>query len=303
MPNAIRAAILDDERGSIETLKALLIRDCPEVEVVATWEYPDEALNALPALAPDLLFLDVEMHEMDGFAVLDQLPADWSGEVIFVTAYEQYFYRHYDYAALDYLVKPVKSERLQEALRRYQAVRQYGDFPLRRRVLQENRKAAPEALSMVVEGHLVEPPLRTPGVYIGEAVVVSTLQKRHVLRFDEILYLEGDGAYTWIYLTRKRKLCSSRSLGYFEKRITGDGLPFFRIHKSFIVNTQFIKGYKTAPTETWPYTQEQETMATNSMPPGEPRWIAELPEKILPIARRNVRDFRLFMGEKNIDFK
>lgn len=301
MPNAIRAAILDDERGSIETLKALLIRDCPEVEVVATWEYPDEALDALPALAPDLLFLDVEMDEMDGFAVLDQLPADWRGEVIFVTAYEQYFYRHYDYAALDYLVKPVKSERLQEALRRYQVVRQYGDFPLRRRVWSENRKAAPEARSMVVEGHLVEP--RTPGVYIEETMVVSTLQKRHVLRFEEILYLEGDGAYTLIYMTRKRKVYSSRSLGYFEARMAGDGLPFFRIHKSFIVNTRFVRAYKTAPAEVSPDTEGPGETAAGPAPAKELRWVVELPEAELPVARRKVGDFRVFMRERNIDFK
>lgn len=335
MPIPIRAAILDDERGSIETLQALLARDCPEVDLVATFEYPDVALQELPALAPDLLFLDVEMDDLNGFDVLDALPPDWKGEVVFVTAYPAYAARSYEYAALDYLVKPVKSERLQAAVALFQARRGERDFPARRKVFLGNRDKNLLEQSIVVEGQVHEEavqmvfkPLKADhnlfthrqvslkeqatdqpqqhkvhiGVFCAEepprTLIVKTVEKHHVIPLSQILYLAADGAYTWIFLLGGKNIYASKKIGDFATLLTGNRMPFFKIHKSYIVGKQHIIGYKTVPAEHKFATAAQPDRLIGAASEKDPRWVVELPgNKALPIARRNKADFKRWMGE------
>ncbi|HEX8671132.1 MAG TPA: response regulator [Longimicrobium sp.] len=116
----IRTLIVDDEELARVRIRELLAR-AHDVEVVGECGDGEEALAAVAALAPDLVFLDVQMPEMDGFEVLRALPARGAPVVVFVTAYDEFALRAFDAQAIDYLLKPVQPERFGTALERVRA--------------------------------------------------------------------------------------------------------------------------------------------------------------------------------------
>jgi two-component system LytT family response regulator len=113
----IRTLIVDDEPLARSNLSVLLQRD-PQIEVVKEWESGAEALAEIRSTNPDLIFLDVQMPECDGFDVLELLERDLPPAVIFVTAYDQYALRAFEAGALDYLLKPFDNARFDLALGR-----------------------------------------------------------------------------------------------------------------------------------------------------------------------------------------
>ncbi|NYE63455.1 two-component system LytT family response regulator [Duganella sp. 1224] len=113
----LRALIVDDEAPARANLKALLRRHA-DIEVLADCDTGAAALAAVRALRPELLFLDIQMPECDGFDVLEMLGGDVPPAVVFVTAYDQHALRAFDVGALDYLLKPYSDERFNTALAR-----------------------------------------------------------------------------------------------------------------------------------------------------------------------------------------
>src|SRR5688500_1629594 len=113
----IRTLIVDDEPLAREGLRLLLGED-GEVEVIGECASGREAVQAIQKLHPDLVFLDVQMPELDGFQVIAALSPDDLPAVVFVTAYDRYALRAFEVHALDYLLKPFDDERFQDALRR-----------------------------------------------------------------------------------------------------------------------------------------------------------------------------------------
>jgi two-component system LytT family response regulator len=119
----IRAVIADDEPLARRGIRQLL-GPHRDVAVVAETKNGSETVRALRDLAPDLLFLDVQMPELDGFSVLCEIPSKCMPAVIFVTAYDEFAVRAFDAHALDYLVKPLEEARFAEALERMRELRQ-----------------------------------------------------------------------------------------------------------------------------------------------------------------------------------
>jgi two-component system LytT family response regulator len=115
--NAIRVVIVDDEPISRRGIRQLLASH-PDIEVVGEARHGREAVRMLATLAPDLVFLDVQMPELDGFAVLRELDSRRVPEVIFVTAHDTFAVRAFESQALDYLVKPLHEQRFRDALAR-----------------------------------------------------------------------------------------------------------------------------------------------------------------------------------------
>jgi DNA-binding LytR/AlgR family response regulator len=272
------AVIVDDETGSIETLCTMLERYCPQVKVLKTFEYADEAIRELPALRPDLLFLDVEMPDINGFGLLNVLKDKLKAEVIFTTAYPQYVERSIGYAALDYLVKPIQANQLAEAIVKFSA--RHGverDHGTRFRVLLENQEKPPEEQLMVLEDfeskiYFTQPEEQElffrefeskihfirqgkAGLFTAEQFSHSNLkvnddnlflpdrEKLNVVRLDQIVRLLAVGSYTIIYCADGSQFIPARNLGLFEPLLTGDGMPFFRTHESHIINRKYIKNY------------------------------------------------------------
>src|SRR6476619_6023822 len=111
----INAIIIDDEFHCLDSLSILLKTDCPDVNLIATFSNAQEALQGLKNFTPNLIFLDIEMPEMNGFQFLEKLPT-LSFAIIFTTSYDQYAVKAIKFSALDYLLKPVDPDELQDAI-------------------------------------------------------------------------------------------------------------------------------------------------------------------------------------------
>ncbi len=211
----IRAVIVDDDKLSIAHLTNLISKNAHEVEIVATFENPEEALEKIPALAPQLLFLDVEMPGLSGFDLLKKLPAI-NFEIIFTTAHDQYAIRAIRFAALDYLLKPIRPDTVQETIDRVK-----------------------EKLTQKQNGHEKSLPLNNDKELNNLAI--PTLEGLLFVNLEDVVRCESDDKYTKIYQADKKMILASRTLGDFEDLLGTSG--FFRIHKSHLINLKHLKRY------------------------------------------------------------
>lgn len=207
----MRILIADDEPLARTRLAALL-QDCEGVEVVASVDNGDAALAANAQLHPDLLLLDVAMPGLDGVGLARRLAAcPDPPQLVFCTAYEEHALAAYELRAADYLLKPVRLERLREALARAQA--------LRRR----DRPAASAALLAQVHGA----PLRIP--------------------LDEVLYLSADDKYVSVHRTGGEVLVE-QSLKAIEEQFPD---RFVRVHRACLVPVERLLGLQHDADGTW----------------------------------------------------
>jgi len=216
-PAPLRAIIVDDDPFSRKQIELQLRRHAGSVEVVAHCANGAEGAAAIALEHPDLVFLDVQMPGMDGFAMLDSLrQRDFA--VIFVTSYEQYAIRAIRYSALDYLLKPIKPAELDAAIAHVQANREL--LPARvDRLLTE--KPSPE---------------RAP-----ETLVIVTRRGDRHLRTQEIIRCEANGSYTWFHLQRGQRLLSSYPLSNYEGFLAEN--EFLRAHRSHIINLRHVRSF------------------------------------------------------------
>jgi two-component system LytT family response regulator len=215
----IRALVVDDEPLARRRMRLLLERD-PEVDLVGECGDGQAAVAAIAEHAPDLIFLDVQMPEIDGFAVLQRLPVDRTPLVIFVTAHDQYALRAFDVAAVDYLLKPFDRRRFDQALQRAKArlATDAGDGLGRRTLalLEELRARA---------SHL-------------DRLVIKAGGRAFFLKTDEIDWVEAEGKYVRLHVGRESHLLRE-PIGTLEAQL--DPRRFLRIHRSTIVNIDRIR--------------------------------------------------------------
>ncbi len=197
-----RVLIVDDEPPARATQRVLLARD-PDVELVGECGSGAEAVAAVRAQRPDLLFLDVQMPEVDGFDVLEQLGAEAPPAIVFVTAYDQHALRAFDAGALDYLVKPFTDDRFALALARAKA--------------RASRDAAPA------------PPDR---------LVVKSGRQLHVLPLAGIDWIESADYCVDLHVG-ERTYSLRRSMAAVEGELESAG--FCRIHRTAIVNLARVR--------------------------------------------------------------
>lgn len=216
----IRALIVDDEPLGREGV-ALALANEPDVEVVGSCEDGSSAVHAIRALKPDLVFLDVKMPGLDGFAVIDEIGADSMPAVIFLTAYEKHALRAFRVNAIDYLLKPIDAAELRKSVER--ARRRLassdpwrGDFRALVAALAQERPAGAEAGRILV---------RTGG-------------RVHVLDPRAIDWVEAAGDYVTIHAAGKPHLVRD-SLRNVEARLAAHG--FCRIHRSTLVRLECIR--------------------------------------------------------------
>lgn len=214
-----KAIILDDEISSIETLSWKLAHYCPEVEVVATFEDPLEAIEHLRQSPPDLLFLDIEMPMLNGFDVLDELGSQLTFEVIFITAYDQFGIQAVRSSALDYLLKPVQNKELQEAIERYHT----------RQATMGSKGKIPGLLQNIEAMRSGRQP----------KIALATKESIEFVDPDDIILCTSDSNYTMVYLQDGRKKLLSKTLKDIEQML----LPhqFFRPHHSHLINLNRVK--------------------------------------------------------------
>jgi two-component system LytT family response regulator len=220
--------IADDEPTAREGMRHLLCRD-PEIVVAGECANGREAARAIRTTAPDLVFLDVQMPELDGFAVLREIGVERAPAVVFVTAYDQYALRAFEVHAIDYLLKPFTDDRFRESLERAkQQVRQGRLGELSRKLaalLETYGESLPGA---------VAPPRRT---YL-ERLAVKAHGKVTLLRAAEIEWIDAEGDYVRIHVGKAWHLLRE-TMKNLEQQL--DPERFVRIHRSTIVNLERVK--------------------------------------------------------------
>jgi two-component system, LytTR family, response regulator len=226
MSAPLRVVVVDDEPLARTGMRDLLARD-PEVEVVAQCADGQQAVEAISALRPDLVLLDVQMPEMDGFEVLRRLEPQRMPFVVFVTAFDRFALKAFDVAAVDYLLKPFDDERFVLAMERAKhAVRNAEVGDLGRRLM-----------GLIGRGTEPDSQRTTPGGYATRLMVKSTGRTVFV-RAEEVDWIEADDYYAKLHVGERTHLLRE-SLGSLESRL--DPVRFFRLRRSAIVNLDRVR--------------------------------------------------------------
>jgi two-component system LytT family response regulator len=224
----IRAIIADDESLARRGIRQLLAPH-DDIAVVAETKNGRETVRALRELKPGLVFLDVQMPELDGFGVLREIGSRYMPAVIFVTAYDEFAVRAFDAHALDYLVKPLEESRFAEAIQRMRdRLRSAQAFDLSRK------------LSALLARHEKE--------RARQRILVPTSRGDLVIDADEIDWIEADDYYAAIHARQGRHLIRE-SLASLEHRL--DRKRFVRTHRAAIVNMACVNEVRKETGETF----------------------------------------------------
>jgi len=224
-----RAIIVDDERNVREALGLMLNELCTEILVCGTAASAAEGRALLETEKVDFIFLDISMPGEDGFTFLKSIPKDDYG-IIFVTAYEEYALHALRANAIDYLLKPVDSNELREAVSK--AIQYH-----------ELRKAKAEIKSVYHESlNNLQDQVHSGNRKI-DIITIAEQFGFKMVRVSELMYLQADSNYTILHLSGLDKIVATRSLCEFEKIL--ENSMFFRIHKSTIINMNFLKAYSS----------------------------------------------------------
>ncbi|MEO8704190.1 MAG: LytTR family DNA-binding domain-containing protein [Kofleriaceae bacterium] len=202
----MKVLVIDDERLARNELRRMLAA-IPEVELVGEAANADEAIDAIERLEPELLLLDVQMPECDGFQLLERL--DSAPAVIFTTAFDAYALRAFEVSALDYLVKPIAPERLVQAVAKAKV----------RRADTESRLGA------------------------GRKIFVRDGQRCWFVALEDVVVMESEGNYTKLVFAGESPMLP-RSLAALEDRL--DPQLFFRANRRQIINLRHIQSIATA---------------------------------------------------------
>jgi two-component system LytT family response regulator len=227
----IKTLIVDDEYQARKGLRALLAAE-PDIEVISECSNGQQAIDEIRQLAPDLAFLDVQMPDKNGFDVLAALDHERAPALVFITAYDQYALKAFEFSALDYLLKPFTDERFRQAVERArQQCRQRRTQHLSQQLLlllEHNQSAARS------DGAAQAEPLRRFFIKTGGEV--------HFVSVDEVDWLEADSYCTRIHMGKKTHLLRG-NLGGFEARL--DPKKFTRINRSAIINLSRVQSLKS----------------------------------------------------------
>jgi len=219
----IRTLIVDDELAAREGMRHLLAAD-PEIVLAGECSNGREAAAAIRDTSPDLVFLDVQMPELDGFGVLREVGVERAPAVVFVTAFDQYALRAFDVHAIDYLLKPFTDDRFRQSLdRAKQLVRQgrMGDLTRKLAALLDNDESA-----------------RAPAPSYLDRLVVKSGGKVTLLPVGEIEWIDAEGDYVRIHVGKTWHLLRE-TMKNLEDQL--DAARFVRIHRSTIVNLEKVK--------------------------------------------------------------
>ncbi len=208
-----KTLIIDDERLAREELKSIL-KDYVEINVIGEAKNGDEGIEKIKSLKPDLIFLDISMPGMTGFEMLKKL--DEIPHVIFVTAYDEYAIKAFEVDALDYILKPIDTERLNEALDKLKT-KDDQDFESHESSLEDRKDRK---------------------LSINDRVFIKDGEKCYFVELSGVRMLESDGNYVKVYFENNRPLIL-RSLNSFEERL--DSEYFFRANRKFIINLEWVE--------------------------------------------------------------
>jgi len=211
----LRLMLIDDEPLARQKLRNMLDGE-PGTQICAEAGNLRDAVRLIEKEKPDAILLDVRMPGGDGFEILNQLKKQ--PLVIFVSAYADYAIRAFDFAAVDYLLKPVRAERLREALQRLQ--------------------------------NAINPELSTPELLPpykeNDRICLRTPERTVVALFEQIIYLEADGDFTRFCIAGETPIMICQTLGVYDRTLPSP--PFTRLDRSLMVNLGRVTGVEISPT-------------------------------------------------------
>ncbi len=214
----IKAIVVDDEENARLIIKNFVSEYCPLVEIIDEAEDVKSAVKIINKNHVDLVFLDIEMPNENGFALFDYFNKP-NFETIFCTAYSEYALKAFEVSATDYLLKPIGLAKMKEAIEK-----------VAKRL--ETNNSNTNNITVLKE-NLSEKEIKKIGVHIGDGIVYMDL--------NDILYFEAEGSYTTIH-HKKGKDLTVKKVKYFEDLLANDH-RFFRIHRSYLINVTLIKKY------------------------------------------------------------
>lgn len=216
----IKTIIVDDEHHASEFLEKMLKRYFPNKFIICkTNDSIDDAVKAIEIYQPDLVFLDIQMPNKNGFELFKEIK-DINFQVIFTTAHSEFAIDAIKMSALDYLLKPINYIDLLGAINR---------FEIKTKV--ENQK---KQLNVLIENI-------DSGETAHKKIAIATETGFEFVKFNTIIYLEAQSNYTKFYLSNNLTIITSKTLKHFEELLPSD--LFFRTHKSYLVNMNFIKRF------------------------------------------------------------
>ena len=213
----MKAIIVDDEPKARSILKNIILEHCKGVELIGEAADIKSAVKLINSNTVDLVFLDIEMPNENGFALFDYFNNP-GFETIFCTAYSEYAIKAFEVSAVDYILKPISISKIQLAIEK--ASKQHGQNQINNRI-----------------------------AVLKENITVNQLQKIALpladgltfIKIDDILYFEADGSYTHV-ITIKEKFLISKKIKEFDELLANDS-RFFRVHRSYLINIHQIQKY------------------------------------------------------------
>ena len=231
----VRTLIVDDERMARKRLRTLLTADA-DVDVVGECSNGQDAVNVIREREPDLVFLDVQMPELDGFAVVQAIGVQQMPVTVFVTAFDQYALKAFDAHALDYLTKPFDRERFQASLGRAKA-----QVRLRAGAKKQAEQTAPASAASDLQ---LRERLRSllaaqeRRQQYAERLMVKSAGRVVFLRVEDIDWIEAAGSYVRLHVGRDAHLLHE---GITSVASRLDPARFARVHRSTIVNLDRVR--------------------------------------------------------------
>lgn len=218
MNQKFKAIIIDDEERARSVLSSMLKEYCSDtIEVVSLCANVPQGVLEINRKNPDVVFLDIEMPDYSGFELLGFFK-DVDFEIIFVTAYNKYALRAFEVSVVDYILKPVRIDKLETAVEKLQTKLQLRMFD-RLELLKTN---------------LQSDKIKKIAVPVSDGLIL--------VKVDEISHIDADGSYVKLHLNDGTNMFVSKKLKYFEDLLSNQ-YNFYRVHRSHLINIEFIKKY------------------------------------------------------------
>lgn len=217
----LKTIIIDDEAHFRETMAEMLRANCPNVKLVGEAEGVKTGLRAIQTLHPDLVLLDIKMKDGTGFDLLEKLD-NIDFKIIFITAFDQYAIKAIKFSALDYLLKPIESIDLKNAIDKADKISQ---------------KEVNTQLNILANNLQTDDQTK-------KKIILKTFDNIYLVKVKDIIYLESDSRYSTIFLESGEQVIVSSSLKHYDELLKEFG--FFRVHKSFLINLEHIHRFEKA---------------------------------------------------------
>ncbi len=234
--NVLNTLIVDDEPAAIEGLR-LRLEAFPQIRVIAEANSVAEAIRAINTQMPDLIFLDIEMPEQSGFELIRQLQPEQCPAIVFVTAFHQHAVKAFEVRALDYLLKPVKRERLAEAIARVGEVTSIraDKAQLLAAVAELSTEGQNQSSSAAEKTTAAEPQYC---IESQKLVIQDGRNPIQLIPYQDIIWIDAAGDYMCVHTQAETHVMRARLKSLIDERLPD---VFVRIHKSTVVNLTYIE--------------------------------------------------------------